>query len=345
MAKDEDDMGSEATPCTTCGGPLQLLGPLGNREHSICRNCGMSHSRDISAEPGMAGASTDDPMAKEEIAAVKAAPEKTAPGAEVPDGPGKEIEAEGSGSDPKKGKMAKGDTWNPATGAADEQHVRGSVAAKMGAGTPPKKSAKDLRGTPESKIKPLAKGAMPGLGTANPPAQKARILDRFRLGQGGTPAGSRVPLPGITAPVRAPGTPPPLPAAAMKKPSVVSKLHGSKLAGPTSPGQANAEVGRFQSLAGSPTHLAAMGKGEEKPEKKPFDAKKWVDEHTTGADFIPARNGAPEPKRNGVPLDKAGLPAAPKAPSMPTAAAPAAGAKNTIAAAAGAKPPSVKPAK
>ncbi len=92
----------------------------------------------------------------------------------------------------------------------------------------------------------------------------------------------------------------------MKKPSVVSKLHGSKMAGPTSPGQANAEMGRFKSIAGSAPHLAAMGKGE---------------------------------------LAKAGLPAAPKAPTMPTAAAPAAGAKNTIAAAAGAKPPSAKPAK
>ncbi len=304
MAKDEDDMGSEATPCTGCGGPLMILGALGNREHSVCRNCGLSHSRDVSAEPGMAGAGHDDPMAmakvtppdvseetmhslkdkygadsdkpwkiawsihnkrkagrklnKEEIDAVKAAPEKTAPGAEVPDGPGKEIEAEGSGSDPKKGKMAKGeseqglcpecsqmqllqdgklgrhpgrqksehrqacpgsgqapkmekgDTWNPTTGAAEEQHVRGSIAAKMGAGTAaPKKSPKDIRGVPEGKIKPLAKGAMPGLGAANPPAQKRRILDRFKLGQGGTPAGQRVPLPGLTPPVRAPGTPPP----------------------------------------------------------------------------------------------------------------------------------------
>ncbi len=299
MTKDEEEMDSqESTPCGTCGGALQIIGALGNRQHSMCRHCGMSYSSPITAEPGGPAASADDPMGKAELDQVKSAPEKTEPGADVPDGPGKEIDAEGSGSDPKKGRMAKGDTWNPSTGAADEAHVRGSVAAKMAPTPGPKKSPKDLRGTPENKIKPLAKGAMPGMGTANPPAQKARIMDRFRLGQGGTPAGARVPLPGITAPVRAPGAPPPTPAAAMKPgQTVMSKLRG----GATSPAQANKEIGGFKSLAGQATHLAPMG--------------------------------------------KAALPAAPAAPKAPSMAAPAASAKNTVAAAAGAKPASAKPMK
>jgi hypothetical protein len=39
----EDDLDA-ATICSTCGGPLMLLGALGSRTHYRCRNCGLDSS-------------------------------------------------------------------------------------------------------------------------------------------------------------------------------------------------------------------------------------------------------------------------------------------------------------
>jgi len=44
MYRDDDD---DALHCPACAGPLMLLGILGRREHSHCRNCGLACSRPI----------------------------------------------------------------------------------------------------------------------------------------------------------------------------------------------------------------------------------------------------------------------------------------------------------
>lgn len=36
--------------CSLCGGPLGVLGVLGNREHLQCRNCGASFSREVTED-------------------------------------------------------------------------------------------------------------------------------------------------------------------------------------------------------------------------------------------------------------------------------------------------------
>lgn len=43
--EDEAVADAAAEDCAMCGGPLQLLGQLGNRIHLRCRNCGMDCSR------------------------------------------------------------------------------------------------------------------------------------------------------------------------------------------------------------------------------------------------------------------------------------------------------------
>jgi hypothetical protein len=36
--------------CDLCGGPLGIMGILGNTEHLQCRNCGMEFSRPVNPE-------------------------------------------------------------------------------------------------------------------------------------------------------------------------------------------------------------------------------------------------------------------------------------------------------
>ena len=43
MDIDYDEPGG--SPCGTCGGQNEVMGQLGTREHSRCRNCGITSSR------------------------------------------------------------------------------------------------------------------------------------------------------------------------------------------------------------------------------------------------------------------------------------------------------------
>ena len=75
MSKDEMD-GDMAT-CTVCNGPLALLGALGNRIHTICRNCGMPHST-VQEENTEAKENVDPTVSKAVIPFSK--PKKIGPG-------------------------------------------------------------------------------------------------------------------------------------------------------------------------------------------------------------------------------------------------------------------------
>src|ERR1035437_6658452 len=56
VEKSEFD-GDDGEGCGTCGGPVNILGTLGNRTHSVCRNCGTMTSR----EENVAAKETSDP--------------------------------------------------------------------------------------------------------------------------------------------------------------------------------------------------------------------------------------------------------------------------------------------
>lgn len=118
MAKDE----LEEAPggCPSCNGPrVEPLGSLGNRDHFLCRHCGMSYS---TPRQENAAAASDDPMTKEELPRMDSAPEKAAKDAVLPgDKPVKEIDAPGSGGDVSKGKQLKKDAMDIAMGTGKPQ--------------------------------------------------------------------------------------------------------------------------------------------------------------------------------------------------------------------------------
>jgi len=59
------DIDNDYRHCTQCGGPLVLLGVLGDLEHSRCRNCGMNHEVQCEDEASLARAAIE--QAEQEV--------------------------------------------------------------------------------------------------------------------------------------------------------------------------------------------------------------------------------------------------------------------------------------
>jgi hypothetical protein len=131
LGKDEfSDVESQEASCPACSGAGNHIGTLGARDHFICRGCGIGFSSPR-AENAAASveANQDDPMmgkgepSPDGYIDVKhqGNPDKRIVGEsgeglkDLPKGPGKKVEAEGSGGETSKGKMAKA---NPAVDLA-----------------------------------------------------------------------------------------------------------------------------------------------------------------------------------------------------------------------------------